>query len=101
MKLVMHWFWKLETVGWALPTMSGKARPTFDFCSPTLRVNMNTAQQLNAQFGIDGQLKFASSRDAACLPDPLREDAPVKGTPPDTRPVGGLGAAGGLIIAEI
>ena len=62
---------------------------------------MNTAQQLNAQFGIPGQLSFASSRDAACLPDPLRENAPVKGTPPDTRHAGGLGAASGLIIAEI
>lgn len=49
---------------------------------------MATAQQLNAQFGIKGQLEF-------------REDAPVKGTPPDTRPAGGLGAAGGLIVAEI
>ena len=49
---------------------------------------MNTAQQLNAQFGIPGQLSF-------------RDDAPVKGTPPDTRPAGGLGAASGLIVAEI
>src|SRR3990167_9106804 len=37
---------------------TGVARSTFDFCSPTLRVNMNTAQQLNAQFGIDGKLSF-------------------------------------------
>jgi len=43
---------------------------------------------LNKQFGIKGQLSF-------------REDAPVKGTPPDTRPAGGLGAASGLIVAEI
>jgi len=49
---------------------------------------MATAQQLNTQFGIDGQLKFC-------------EHAPVKGTPPDTRPAGGLGAASGLIVAEI
>ncbi len=49
---------------------------------------MTTAQQLNTQFGINGQLSF-------------RADAPVKGTPPDTRPAGGLGAAGGLIVAEI
>ena len=44
--------------------------------------------QLNSQFGIAGQLSF-------------REDAPVKGTPPDTRLAGGLGAASGLIVAEI
>ncbi len=44
---------------------------------------MTTAQQLNTQFGIDGQLSFVSSRFAACLPDPLREDV------------------SGLIIAEI
>lgn len=49
---------------------------------------MSTAQQLNRQFGIDGQLDF-------------REDTPVKGTPPDARPAGGPGAAGGLIVAEI
>jgi D-hexose-6-phosphate mutarotase len=49
---------------------------------------MTAVQQLNAQFGIAGQLSF-------------REDAPVKGTPPDTRPAGGLGAASGLVIAEI
>ncbi|HEY8887456.1 MAG TPA: D-hexose-6-phosphate mutarotase [Gallionella sp.] len=49
---------------------------------------MNVVQQLNTQFGINGELKF-------------REDAPVKGTPPDTRPAGGLGAASGLIVAEI
>ncbi|HEU0219473.1 MAG TPA: D-hexose-6-phosphate mutarotase [Gallionella sp.] len=49
---------------------------------------MTTAQQLNTQFGIDGHLVFS-------------EDAPVKGTPPDTRPAGGLGAASGLIVAEI
>jgi len=49
---------------------------------------MTAAQQLNAQFGIAGQLSF-------------REDAPVKGTPPDTRPAGGLGAASGLIVAKI
>ena len=49
---------------------------------------MITAQQLNTQFGIEGQLGF-------------RDDAPVKGTPPDTRPAGGLGAASGLIVAEI
>ena len=47
---------------------------------------MTTA--LNAQFGIDGQLKF-------------REDDPVKGTPPATRPASGPGAASGLIVAEI
>ena len=46
------------------------------------------ATVLNTQFGINGQLKF-------------REDAPVKGTPPDTHPAGGLGAVSGLIIAEI
>jgi D-hexose-6-phosphate mutarotase len=49
---------------------------------------MTTAQQLNTQFGISGHLSF-------------REDAPVKGTPPDTRPAGGLGAASGLIVVEI
>jgi len=49
---------------------------------------MATVQQLNAQFGIAGQLAF-------------REDAPVKGTPPDAPPAGGLGAANGLIVAEI
>ena len=49
---------------------------------------MTTVQQLNTQFGINGQLSF-------------REDAPVKGTPSDTRPAGGLGAASGLIVAEI
>ncbi|MHB1236390.1 MAG: D-hexose-6-phosphate mutarotase [Gallionella sp.] len=49
---------------------------------------MTTAQHLNTQFGINGELKF-------------REDAPVKGTPPDTRPAGGLGADSGLIVAEI
>jgi D-hexose-6-phosphate mutarotase len=49
---------------------------------------MGTARQLNRQFGINGLLDF-------------REDAPVKGTPPDTRPAGGLGAASGLIVAEI
>ncbi len=49
---------------------------------------MDTAQQLNTRFGIKGHLNF-------------REDAPVKGTPPDTRPAGGLGAASGLVVAEI
>ena len=49
---------------------------------------MDTAQQLNTRFGIDGHLSF-------------REDAPIKGTPPDTRPAGGLGAASGLVVAEI
>ncbi|OGS80543.1 MAG: D-hexose-6-phosphate mutarotase [Gallionellales bacterium GWA2_55_18] len=49
---------------------------------------MVTVQQLNTRFGINGQLGF-------------REDAPVKGTPPDTRPASGLGAASGLTIAEI
>lgn len=49
---------------------------------------MTTAAQLNKQFGIAGQLCF-------------REDAPVKGTPPDARPADGLGAASGLIVAEI
>ncbi len=49
---------------------------------------MTTAQQLNAQFGIRGQLEF-------------REDAPAKGTPPDARPAGGPGAASGLVVAEI
>ncbi len=44
---------------------------------------MNTAQQLNTQFGMNGLLNFASSRDAACLPESLREDA------------------SGLVIAEI
>ncbi len=38
-------------------------------------MTVTTAQSLNARFGIGGQLGFASSRDAACLPDPLREDA--------------------------
>lgn len=56
---------------------------------------MATTQSLNAQFGIPGQLSFA------CQPDPLHDDAPVKGTPPDTRPAGGLGADSGLVIAEI
>ncbi len=49
---------------------------------------MTTAVQLNTQFGVQDQLFF-------------RENTPVKGTPPDTRPAGGLGAASGLIIAEI
>jgi D-hexose-6-phosphate mutarotase len=49
---------------------------------------MNVAQQLNTQFGINGHLNFI-------------EDSPVKGTPPDTRPAGGLGAASGLTVAEI
>jgi len=49
---------------------------------------MNAAQQLNTQFGISGHLGFI-------------EDSPVKGTPPDTRPAGGLGAASGLTVAEI
>lgn len=49
---------------------------------------MTTATQLNTQFGIHDQLFF-------------REDVPVKGTPPDTPPAGGLGAVSGLIIAEI
>lgn len=49
---------------------------------------MATTQQLNKQFGIDGQLEF-------------REDVPVKGTPPDSRPAGGLGSASGLIVAGI
>ena len=49
---------------------------------------MTTAQQLNTQFGINGQLEF-------------REDVPVKAMPPDTRPAGSLGAANDLIVAEI
>ena len=49
---------------------------------------MSAVQQLNTQFGIKGHLNFI-------------EDSPVKGTPPDARPAGGLGAASGLIVAEI